>query len=595
VFRIYAFRRLRFNLIFNFIGILVLSGFLPDVLQAATFRDVGTLPPKQLYTEAKTSPHSVEVAYSLLSTLPEYQMPISTLSGGEILLLSILIPPGTVYASLNAESNFWQGALMNIFNEEPTQFCGDNNSCQGIHTSDLRSATGGFSATLYGSLGQSNLSSLSNPSYRYFVLYQRSGYGNFVFSSLTFRFKITDIEKYNDWLKDKYTLRVTPAINGTITITPPGFQCNNATDTVNCNPTYNRTDNTQVTLTAVAQSGFRFVNWSNGCSGTNNVTSLLMNSDKTCSATFEKIPENPPEIELFDGAIHLSDGSQVPIQFGSTEEGNPLTKTFTIQNNGSGNLNVTTVTFPVGFSFLESSNLPPLTIPPNTSTEIKIKLDAIVPGTYSGNLTITNNDADENPFDLVINGTVVEFDKFNLNEGKLEFGNEGTSISFEPVKIVVTANVENEDGIIFEPVTQENKETKLKITSDRSVDINAIVTPDLNHPIIDIVVVAGWDDNQGSIHWYQKTKIQDMFDNKTGWIGWIPDMSKLQVTPYVTYENVKESYSVNVFTGRLVPPTDFSQAKQVHFYAGYGFYDSNNNKFVYVVSQPLTFQLPVAQ
>lgn len=583
MFRTYAFRiRFRFNLICSLI--LVLSWFLPAAVQAVAFRDVGTLPPKQFYTEATTTPHSIEIVYSLHSTSSEYQMPISSINGGDALLFRILVPPGTTYASLNAESNFWQGSLMNVFDEEPTEFCGDNNSCQGIHTSDLKNATGGFSAALYGDLKQKNFPVLTEPTYKYFVLYQRPGYGTFVFSSLTFRFKITDQEKYNSWLKGQYALQVTPAINGTVTISPPSVKCDNVTGIANCNQNYDKTANTQVTLTAAAQEGFRFVNWSNGCDGTNSVTSLIMNSDKTCSATFEKIPENPPEIELLDSAaISLSNNSS--IQFDSTEEGKPLTKIFTIRNIGTGNLNVTKITPPTGFS-LVGNNLSSFTIQPNTSTEITIQLNAEEPGDYDGNLKIENNDADENPFNLVINGTVEEFDQFNLNQG-LVIGKEFS----EHVKIVVTANVENTAGI-FEPVTQDNKETKLKITADSSVDINAIITP--AHPFIEMVVVAGWD-NQGAIHWYQKTQTLNIscdeinsWCEEIGWENFDLNMSKPYAKPYGVYTG-KASYLVNVFTGQLVPPAGLEQAQQVQFYVGYGIPQSG--RYVYIVSQPLTFQL----
>jgi hypothetical protein len=317
-----------------------------------------------------------------------------------------------------------------------------------------------------------------------------------------------------------------------------------------------------------------------------------MNSDKTCNATFEKIPENPPEIELFDGENHLSDGSPTPIQFGSSPVGKPVTKTLTIQNAGTGNLNLTNLTLPTGFSLI--GNLPSL-IPANSSVLITIQLDAIAQGTYSGNLKIDNNDVNENPFNLAIEGTVVQLDKFNLNESNQEFGNQGTSFFSDKVKIVVTANLENDNGI-FEPLTRDDK---LKVTTDRSVDINAIITPDPNHQFIDIVIVAGWD-NQQQTRWYQKTPTSTMFDN-TGWVEWTPDLSKLHVLPYGTYTG-KESYPVNVFTGKLVPPPveGFSQAKQVNFVIGYGSWvaatnpnDPPEGKFVYVVSQPITFQLPV--
>jgi hypothetical protein len=140
------------------------------------------------------------------------------------------------------------------------------------------------------------------------------------------------------------------------------------------------------------------------------------------------------------------------------------------------------------------------------------------------------------------------------------------------------------------------------------VDINAIITPDPIHKPIDVVVIAGWDNQEqpqfGSAlqqwSWYQKTPTSTLLGN-TGWIEWFPDLSKLHVIPYGTFTG-KESYSVNLFTGKLVPPSieGFGQAKHVHFFVGYGIWaapinaaDDPQGRFVYVVSQPITFQLPL--
>lgn len=569
----------------------------------------------------------VTVAHSVTNGIPR----------GQTFRLQVLAPPGVTTVAITAQSNNWQCApdsvtgspsplrcpIMGGFDHNPGEFCNQNPSASKptpcgngtfVYPQDLHTVTARLSDILYPTESTSPQVT-TEPRYVYFVLYQQpQASSDFYFgSNLGITFGISDVQSYTQWRNarpwaggplensldgigevivpsNEFTLTIISATNGSVTSSPTGIQCGGTMGTANCNANY--IANTLVTLTAIAQAGSRFVNWSNGCGDTDNVTSLTMNSNKICSATFEKIPENPPEIELFDGGNHLSDGSPTPIQFGSTTAGNPVTKTLTIQNIGTGNLNLTNLTLPMGFSLI--GNLPSL-IPASSSVLITIQFDAIAQGTYNGNLKINNNDADENPFDLVVEGTVVEFDKFDLNEGKQEFGNQGTAFFSDKVKIVVTANLENENGV-FEPLTREDK---LKVTANRSVDINAIITPDPIHQFIDIVIVAGWD-NQEQTYWYQKTPTSTLLDN-TGWVEWTPDLSKLHVIPYGTYAG-RESYPVNVFTGKLVPPPieGLDQAKQVNFFIGYGVWvaatspaDPPEGRFIYVVSQPITFQLPV--
>ncbi|BAP56230.1 hypothetical protein THII_1933 [Thioploca ingrica] len=569
----------------------------------------------------------VTVAHSVTNGIPR----------GQTFRMQVLVPPGVTTVTITAQSNNWQCApdpvsgspsplrcpIMGGFDHDPGEFCtqdpsaGKPTPCGNgtfVYPQKLHTVTARLSDILYPTESTSPKVT-TEPRYVYFVLYQQpQASSDFYFgSNLGITFGISDVQKYTQWrnarpwaggplgntidgigespTNGQFTLSVVPTTTGSVTSNPLGIQCGGTMGTTNCNATY--TANSQVTLTATAQSGSRFINWSNGCGGTDNVTLLTMNSDKTCSATFEKIPENPPEIELFDGGNHLSDGSPTPIQFGYSTVGKPVTKTLTIQNAGTGNLNLTNLTLPTGFSLI--GNLPNL-IPANSSALITIQLDAIAQGTYSGNLKINNNDADENPFDLTIEGTVVQIDPFNLNKGNQEFVTPpGTSFFSDKVKIVVTANLENNNGI-FEPLTRDDQ---LKLTAGRSVDINAIITPDPNHQFIDIVIVAGWD-NQQQTRWYQKTPTSTMFDN-TGWVEWSPDLSKLHVIPYGTYTG-RESYPVNVFTGKLVPPPieGFGQAKYVNFFVGYGIWiapmnpsDPPEGKFVYDVSQPITFQLPV--
>jgi hypothetical protein len=68
-----------------------------------------------------------------------------------------------------------------------------------------------------------------------------------------------------------YTVTVQPTTGGSITLSPSGGVY---------------AGGTLVTVTAVAASGYRFGSWGGALSGTSNPTTLLVNGNKTISATF---------------------------------------------------------------------------------------------------------------------------------------------------------------------------------------------------------------------------------------------------------------------------------------------------------------------
>ncbi|BDI16431.1 hypothetical protein ANSO36C_22330 [Nostoc cf. commune SO-36] len=110
-----------------------------------------------------------------------------------------------------------------------------------------------------------------------------------------------------------------------------------------------------------------------------------------------------PEIQVLNGTVDIFDGSITPINFGDIIVGNTLTKTFTIKNTGIATLNLSNLQLPNGFSLVGTL---PTSVAPNTSTTISVALNAATVGTYSGSLSLNNNDSNEGPFNFVISGTV---------------------------------------------------------------------------------------------------------------------------------------------------------------------------------------------
>ena len=84
-------------------------------------------------------------------------------------------------------------------------------------------------------------------------------------------------------LQKTLTVNKAGAGTGTVTSDPAGINCGG-----DCTETYDI--DTIVTLTATPDEGSVFAGWSGDCSGTDSTTTVTMDEDKTCTATFSLKP-----------------------------------------------------------------------------------------------------------------------------------------------------------------------------------------------------------------------------------------------------------------------------------------------------------------
>lgn len=121
------------------------------------------------------------------------------------------------------------------------------------------------------------------------------------------------------------------------------------------------------------------------------------------SGTISNVTVTAPEIAVLDGQTSIVDGAS-SVSLASVDVGGVSSKTFTIQNLGNANLTLGSVSLPAGFVLTQA----PLstTVIPGTSTTFIVSLDTSLAGAFNGSLSFTNNDADENPFNFTITGTV---------------------------------------------------------------------------------------------------------------------------------------------------------------------------------------------
>jgi hypothetical protein len=115
--------------------------------------------------------------------------------------------------------------------------------------------------------------------------------------------------------------------------------------------------------------------------------------------------QTAPEITVESGTTSLATGQTV--DFGSTPQGTDVSRTFTVRNDGSATLNLVPLdpqTLPTGFQLV--SNFGTSALAPGGSTSFSLRMIGSTPGTFGGVLRIFSNDADENPFELALAGSV---------------------------------------------------------------------------------------------------------------------------------------------------------------------------------------------
>ena len=113
-----------------------------------------------------------------------------------------------------------------------------------------------------------------------------------------------DVDKsVNATFTKQYTLTVTKAGtgSGTVTSSPSGISCG-----ADCSEKYNY--GTSLELTAASDAGSTFINWSGDCSGSVSPITIVIDGDKTCTATFNDI--TPPTVSSTNPT---NDATGVPV------------------------------------------------------------------------------------------------------------------------------------------------------------------------------------------------------------------------------------------------------------------------------------------
>jgi len=153
-----------------------------------------------------------------------------------------------------------------------------------------------------------------------------------------------------------------------------------------------------------------------------------------------------PEINVTGNNVLITDGDSTPATEDHTDFGGVLAssgtvvRTFTIQNTGTAGLTL-------GAASLSGTNAadfsittqPAATVAAGESTTLQITFDPGAIGLSTAAVTLTNNDADENPFNFSIQGTGLASSNANLSALVLSSG--PLSPTFTDATLVYTASV----------------------------------------------------------------------------------------------------------------------------------------------------------
>ncbi len=163
-----------------------------------------------------------------------------------------------------------------------------------------------------------------------------------------------------------------------------------------------------------------------------------------------------PEINIQGNSINITDGDLTPTLTDFTDFGNVaiatnFSRTFTIQNLGTVNLNLTAAAPHIVISGANAADFSVTTIPStpiaaSSSTTFVIRFAPTTPGIKNATITIANNDSNENPYDFSISGTAytpapeinIQGNTINIADGDItptttdhtDFGNVAIASNF---------------------------------------------------------------------------------------------------------------------------------------------------------------------
>jgi hypothetical protein len=161
---------------------------------------------------------------------------------------------------------------------------------------------------------------------------------------------------------------------------------------------------------SIAPGNFFYIRWSGADEGGTGSRDEFGLDDINISATFAP-PVSGPEINVVGNSINIANGDMTPSLTDHTDFGGvnvtagTQNRTFTIENLGTSDLNIGTITITGSHaSDFTILSLPSSTIPTASTSTLVIQFDPSAVGLRTAQVNIPNNDSDENPYTFAIQG-----------------------------------------------------------------------------------------------------------------------------------------------------------------------------------------------
>ncbi|MEQ3655059.1 MAG: LamG-like jellyroll fold domain-containing protein [Dokdonia sp.] len=195
--------------------------------------------------------------------------------------------------------------------------------------------------------------------------------------------------------------------------TDPGEEYNLGTAT---NVTNGATSNSPLSITVpsgatLGNTRMRVVSYWNGTPTSCSTSFYGETEDYTINVTAAAVG---PEIAVSGNGNNITDGdtgvsTTNHTNFGGTDIGNTITRTFTINNTGTTALTLTTPTLSgTGAARFSIATSPTLTVAAGNSTTFDVDFTPTALVTSNAVITFVTNDTDENPFNFAIQGTGID-------------------------------------------------------------------------------------------------------------------------------------------------------------------------------------------
>ncbi|MES2837449.1 MAG: choice-of-anchor D domain-containing protein [Bacteroidota bacterium] len=169
---------------------------------------------------------------------------------------------------------------------------------------------------------------------------------------------------------------------------------------------------------------FRFYGWNaEGAGGTFSIDDVIFNGSANLTTPM-------PEINVKQNTTNVLNNSTY--NFGTTPDGSSLISNFTIENNGTAPLQITSATFTGSTDFTVNTTLP-LTISASSSTTFSTTFSPSSVGTLTASIAFDNDDSDENPYTInFVGNSIAAIPEINVMQNTNTFLS-GSTYTFAPI------------------------------------------------------------------------------------------------------------------------------------------------------------------